>query len=148
MKYADTFGNSEMKKNSFRLKKILQRADDVGEMFKFFTSNEWIFSNSKAVEMLSSMSFREKEIFQLDVKKINWDYYLFHFGWGLHTFILKEEIEPPSNNSYLNILSHEKDYNFSDINWARKNGKSFLPKNSSKIYFEKIIKSQEVKKII
>ena len=144
MKYADMFGTSEMKKNSNRLKKILQRADDVNEIFRVFTSNEWIFSTIKTEQMLNAMIFKEKEIFQLDVKKINWYNYLLHFGWGLQKFILKEEVEPPSNISHLNILYHEKDYNFSDINWTKKNGKYFQPKRTAKQCFEIIVRSPKV----
>ena len=46
------------------------------------------------------------------MKKINWDVYILMFSWGIHKFILKEEVkDSPVDTKRVNILTLNLGYN-------------------------------------
>ena len=79
--YANKFGDSAAKKKAARISKVLDRAESIGETFKHFTMNQWTFSTNKVDKLIDFLNEEEKEIYQLDVKKIKWPEYLLHFSW-------------------------------------------------------------------
>lgn len=69
---AHRFGSAQMKKNANKLVKILSRARNIGDIFKHFTNNEWIFSTGNLALIARSLSKEERAVFDVDVSKIEW----------------------------------------------------------------------------
>lgn len=138
-----------MKKNATKLNKALARGADIAEIFKPFTSNEWIFSTSTLTEIQKSLSQSDRENFFTNVEEVNWERFLQHFAWGLKTFVLKEVNDTPANLRRLDLLSQQKneDSYFLDIQWALNHGRDFQP-SSTAIMTRKVLESEKVKRVI
>jgi hypothetical protein len=65
--------------------------------------------------MMSCMTHEEKNTFLLDVTIIDWYDYFLMYNYGLHRFVLNENVEPPVS---ADILANKKLSYFSDIQWA------------------------------
>lgn len=65
-------------------------------MFKPFTNNEWIFTNTKAYKLFRQLSDQDKMVYNFDVTRIKWKMFIMNHAYGIKRFILKEEAELPS----------------------------------------------------
>lgn len=81
-----------------QLKEAVEKCEEIGEAFEYFTANEWIFDNSRAMASFHSplISDGERKVFNMDVMRINWRMYMMNWAYGIKRFILKEEAELPS----------------------------------------------------
>lgn len=70
--FANSFGSAQMRKNATKLIKMLNRARSIGDIFKHFTTNEWIFSTANLALIERNLTNDERIIFDLDVRKIEW----------------------------------------------------------------------------
>ena len=89
------------------LKKIVKRDEGISEAFGYFTSNQWIFETRKVNQLMNNLTIDQNTSFQLNVKKIDWRYYFYHFNYGIQKFILKENVETPSQKE-MNIIKNNK----------------------------------------
>ena len=128
---------------------MLSRAKEIGEIFRHFTTNEWIFSTKNLTDISKTLSKEEREIFFLDVTEVDWVPFLLHFAWGLKKFVLKEEVDTPANVKRLDVLSRQnnEDKYFLDMDWALTHGKSFQPP-SSNVMMKKVLGSEKVRRVI
>ncbi len=67
LKLTELMNDPQRNKQANRLVKAIYRSEDVSETFSFFACNEWIFETKKSMEMISILTDREKETFELDV---------------------------------------------------------------------------------
>ena len=51
---------------------MLDRSKNIGEIFKHFTLNEWIFSSANLTKIDSELSPKDKATFDFDSTSINW----------------------------------------------------------------------------
>ena len=145
--FARVFGTHKIKLQANRLNKMLSRAEVLSETFSFFTTNQWIFETNKVTNLINFLSPEEQEQFQLDVTKIDWKYFFYHFNYGLQKYVLKENVQPPGNLDDLDLLTRPDSSYFSDIRWALQNGKNFQAR-SSKTYQDMIMNSTKVKECL
>lgn len=145
--FARVLGTHKIKVQANRLNKMLSRAEVLSETFSFFTTNQWIFESTKVTNLINYLSPEEQAIFQLDVTKIDWKYFFYHFNYGLQKYVLKENVQPPGNLDDLDLLTKQDNNYFSDIRWALQNGKNFQAR-SSKTYQEMIMNSTRVKEVL
>lgn len=138
-----------MKKNAAKLTKMLARGKEIGEIFKHFTLNEWVFSTANLESIGKSLSKEERETFYLDVTQIDWEKFLVHFAWGLQKFVLKEQIDSPSTVKRMDLLSSQNDNDgyFIDVNWAMTHGKNFQP-SQNKVMMRRVLGSEKVKRVV
>ena len=138
-----------MKKNANKLTKMLARGKEIAEIFRHFTMNEWIYSTANLATIDKTLSKEERECFYTDVSEVEWDKFLMHFAWGLKKFVLREEVDPPTNLNRLDVLSRMKndDSYFLDVNWALDHGKNFQPSNS-KVVTKHVLSCERVKRLI
>ena len=87
------FGTKSFKGKMDQLKDAIEKCDEINVLFKPFTKNEWIFSNTKAYKIFKHMSDEEKKIFNFDVTRIKWRMFVMNHAYGIKRFILKEEAE-------------------------------------------------------
>lgn len=119
---ANALQNAKMQKDANRLMKMLVRSEEIAMTFSFFAWNEWVFDTRKVDRFIARMTPQEQELFQLDITKVEWYDYFLHYNWGMHRFILNENIPPPVIGD---VLAMQKQSYFSDIQWALTAGKPF-----------------------
>ena len=76
--------------------KTLERGTDIKKVFEFFTTNEWIYESKKVKFLNDYMAPEERKIFMVDAADIDVDYFLVINNYGLQKYILKENVELPS----------------------------------------------------
>jgi glycerone phosphate O-acyltransferase/fatty acyl-CoA reductase len=122
LQYAKYINPSHLK-TATRIQKLLQREEMISESFSHFTNNEWIFASEKLMEMAKSLAKAEKSEFELDVTRINWKVCILNYAFGLHKFVLKENVERPVDPSSLELnWNFGTGKYFSDIYWAYNGG--------------------------
>ena len=96
-----------------RLYKGLRKAEAISNTFGPFAAKSWIFEASKANFLMDSMDEVDRQIFCIDVAKIEWRPYYITYNWGMHRYILGENVEPPfpdeSLSTTTNVLSKYKE---------------------------------------
>ena len=124
-----------MKKNANRIMKIVNRTKTLSILYKAFANNEWIFVNDKIDEVRKFCTPYERKLFTLDVAEVDWKKYFQYFGWGLHRFVLKEEVDYPTDEpENMDLLASIKKRNsFEDVKWAFNKGFDFKPRAKSQM---------------
>lgn len=89
--------------------------------------NEWIFLTHRLEELREFCTEEEKDIFQLNVSAIEWRKYLLNYTWGLQRFILKENIDPPTEADKTDILLTTGTKGLSNYTWILSRGNEFKP---------------------
>ncbi|KAH9628701.1 hypothetical protein HF086_003655 [Spodoptera exigua] len=70
---------------------LQRRLKKVVDAVKFFLLNEWKFSDDNIRNLLNTMSPADKEIFNFDVKTINWESCIEDYILGARKYLLKSE---------------------------------------------------------
>jgi fatty acyl-CoA reductase len=83
--------------------KTLERGNDIKKVFEFFVMNEWIYESKKVKFLNDYMTPDERKTFIVDAADIDNDYFLVVNNYGLQKYILKENVELPSQENY-NLL--------------------------------------------
>ncbi len=58
---------------------------------EYFTTHEWVFRSRNVPMLLASMSAEDKELFDFDLKPLQWYAYLTTYFLGARAFALKED---------------------------------------------------------
>ena len=58
---------------------------------EFYTCGEWIFHTENMITLTEAMSEVDRQVFQCDVRLIDWPNYLHAYALGIRQFILKED---------------------------------------------------------
>lgn len=51
---------------------------------------EWYFSNDNAQKLLKRMTFKDRELFNFDILKLNWQTYMISYVKGIRVYLLKD----------------------------------------------------------
>ncbi|KAF9412371.1 hypothetical protein HW555_009116, partial [Spodoptera exigua] len=70
---------------------LQRRLKKVVDAVKFFLLNEWKFSDDNIRNLLNTMSPADKEVFNFDVKTINWESCIEDYILGARKYLLKSE---------------------------------------------------------
>ena len=92
--YARMLGNPKMKKNSKQLLEAVSKIDFLTESFKFFVTQEWIFDSNKTIDLQNEMSAADREIFNFDLRKLEWETFLYNYLYGVQKFIIGDDPDP------------------------------------------------------
>jgi hypothetical protein len=65
-------GNPDIKKKALKFQKMNDRVLGFINLFRPFYSNDWCFETKNIFMILNSLSEEEKEIFNCNVKTIDW----------------------------------------------------------------------------
>jgi len=146
-KLANTIQNTKMKRSAGKLYKAQRRAEELSDLFEYFIMNEWVFVTNHIQELQMFCSKEELEIFGVDPRSINWKKYLYYFCWGLHRFILKENVDPPAEVEKSDALSLTGANTVSVLKWALDRGLDFEvpPREEFKAV---VLSSERVKNVI
>lgn len=59
----------------------------------YFTTRGWTFESKNLVTLWESLSDEDKQIFNFDVRQLDWDSYLFDYLMGVKRYVIKERLE-------------------------------------------------------
>jgi 1-acyl-sn-glycerol-3-phosphate acyltransferase len=106
--------NKKLLQQSKDLEKVVFKADFLNELFKFFTTNEWVFDQTNLLEFENTMFEKEKQIFYYNPQIIDFPVYFHNFCYGLQKWCMKEDIKQPII-SHSDITKLETKGLFSDV---------------------------------
>ncbi|KAI6187818.1 Fatty acyl-CoA reductase [Aphelenchoides besseyi] len=79
------------------------------ETLHYFTTRGWQFKTEKLLSLWECLSEEDKQIYNFDIRQVNWDRYLFDYLMGIKIYLLQEKLEDlpkaRSNLSWLKQLS-------------------------------------------
>lgn len=75
-----------------KMNKLYGKLERATRSLIYFTTRSWEFSMENYRGLIQDMSPQDREIFNFDVEKIEWENYLKRFTIGLKTFLLKEDL--------------------------------------------------------
>uniref|UniRef100_A0A915MJE3 Fatty acyl-CoA reductase n=1 Tax=Meloidogyne javanica TaxID=6303 RepID=A0A915MJE3_MELJA len=87
----DMCGNVDIKTDIFV--KIYNKIWRMMETLHYFTTREWTFESKNAVKLWNGMSVEDKKLYNFDIRKVDWDTYLFNYLMGIKIYMLKERLE-------------------------------------------------------
>ncbi|XP_023227913.1 fatty acyl-CoA reductase 1-like [Centruroides sculpturatus] len=61
------------------------------KLIEYFTTREWTFPAGNVGELLKMMSTQDKQNFDFDISKLDWDQYMKDYFLGIRRFVLKED---------------------------------------------------------
>ncbi|XP_077518279.1 putative fatty acyl-CoA reductase CG5065 [Amblyomma americanum] len=56
---------------------------------QFYTTNSWLLRSENAVELISDLSPTDKQLFNFDIREMDWHLYWDQYMLGIHRFLLK-----------------------------------------------------------
>ncbi|KAL3078001.1 hypothetical protein niasHS_012943 [Heterodera schachtii] len=63
------------------------------EVLHYFTSRGWVFESQNALKMWERLSEEDKKLYCFDVRKVDWDKYLFDYLMGIKIYLLRESLD-------------------------------------------------------
>lgn len=131
--FANTLGNAQQKKNAALLKKINAQTLKACDSFAYFTNTEFVFAVLNTEELVKLIVPEERELFFFQLEKIDWEKYFRYLCYGMHRFVLKEEVKEPTELLKIDLIREPRkppgtnggffSHMFSDIAWAYKSYK-------------------------
>lgn len=70
-----------------RLVKGYQRINKFGNVIAYFTMREWKFSNDNIQSLWNRMKKHDQDLFEFDIRRINWDMYFSTYTKGTYYLI-------------------------------------------------------------
>jgi alcohol-forming fatty acyl-CoA reductase len=58
---------------------------------EFFTTHEWRFSNANVVRLAGELSPKDREMFNFDMRSLQWPLYMEQYVLGTRRFLLKDD---------------------------------------------------------
>jgi len=71
---------------------MYKRLDSSMQTYEFFINHEWNWDNKVLLQILASIPSHERDIFNFDMKKIDWDQYYRSFTLGVKMYLLKDDM--------------------------------------------------------
>ncbi|KAK5983590.1 Fatty acyl-CoA reductase, partial [Trichostrongylus colubriformis] len=63
------------------------------EALHYFTTHGWNFQTKNLPKLWSTLSVHDQQLFNFDIRQLNWDSYLFDYVMGIKKYILKEDLD-------------------------------------------------------
>lgn len=114
--FSKVFPTKKNLENAKMLNKVESKVLALNDNFKYFCRNEWIFDTSNLVRAEKFFE-KEKKIFFVDPKLIDWSTYFQQMCYGIHKWIIKEDPDPPTIMKS-DIVKQNSVRMFSDITFA------------------------------
>jgi fatty acyl-CoA reductase len=76
-----------------RFMNVYKKMNSSLQTFEFFISNEWNWSNSVYSRILQSIPSDEKETFDFDMRKIDWENYYRALTLGIKVYVVKDDMK-------------------------------------------------------
>ncbi|XP_023218420.1 putative fatty acyl-CoA reductase CG5065 [Centruroides sculpturatus] len=74
-----------------KMMKVHDKVHNNINTLEYFCTKNWKFSSRNMRELLERMSTKDKQCFDFDISKLNWDCYMEDYFLGIRRFVLKED---------------------------------------------------------
>lgn len=74
------------------LSRLYDKFDRHLGMLEFFSTKDWYFYNDNVRSLYSELNATDKDVFNFDVKTIDWKSYLLSYCFGIRQYLLKEDL--------------------------------------------------------
>lgn len=71
--------------------RIQKKFSKALKALQFFTTHEWHFESNNVTKLYSKLSEKDKEIFNFNIKQVNWRKYMDNYVLGIRHYILKDD---------------------------------------------------------
>ncbi|XP_066251791.1 fatty acyl-CoA reductase wat-like [Euwallacea similis] len=75
------------------LVKGYQKINKFADVLAYFTTREWKFKNDNIQSLWKRMKPHDKELFDFNIEKLNWDLYFYTYTRGARVYILKDPLD-------------------------------------------------------
>lgn len=75
-----------------RLLKMYKKIHKFSSVISFFCTNEWMFTNSNVQRLWKKISRRDQEVFDFNIKNVDWEEYSFHYIKGMRLYLFKDDL--------------------------------------------------------
>lgn len=75
-----------------QLLKVYKKIHKFADVISFFATNEWMFTNNNIQRMWTRLSNRDQELFNFNMKTMDWVEYLHHYISGMRKYLLKDDM--------------------------------------------------------
>ena len=106
-------------KNAEKMVKTLKRVQDIGKIFHFFVTNEWIYECRNFKKIWQFLTPEQRVEYLIDPAEIDAIKFIHINNYGIQKYILKENAEKPESSNLLKI--HKANEYFGDIKWMMNN---------------------------
>ncbi|KAI9556293.1 hypothetical protein GHT06_018867 [Daphnia sinensis] len=72
--------------------RLYKKIHKVSACIDFYALREWNFASRNPGKLMDEMSFKDQEIFNFDVRKIDWEACMEDFACGVRTFVFKDDL--------------------------------------------------------
>lgn len=62
------------------------------EALHYFTTHGWTFQSKNLPKLWNTLSPEDQQLFNFDIRQLNWDSYLFDYVMGIKRYILKDDL--------------------------------------------------------
>ncbi|KAG9508525.1 putative fatty acyl-CoA reductase, partial [Fragariocoptes setiger] len=73
------------------LVKVFEKFDKAADVLSPFTTNDWLFRNSKTTTLRNQMTPEDRECFNFDISKLHWQTFFADYVLGVRHYLLKED---------------------------------------------------------
>lgn len=71
--------------------RIMRKLKRAVESLEYFVTHEWTWENDNVIALQSRLNEVDRNLFNFDMKKVNWQDYVEHYVKGTRKFVLKED---------------------------------------------------------
>jgi fatty acyl-CoA reductase len=71
--------------------RLYTKTDKAFVPFEFFTTHQWRFISDNPIHLLEEMTTEDQEMFNFDVRKINWQSYFENYILGIRQLVFKDD---------------------------------------------------------
>ncbi|KOB71176.1 putative fatty acyl-CoA reductase [Operophtera brumata] len=72
---------------------VYEKLDKMGKFFEFFLTNEWKFDGNNLFSLWHQMSARDRQIYNFEMKSIDWDWNTMMWCLGVRKYIAKDGLK-------------------------------------------------------
>lgn len=87
---APLIGSKKLRKMHETLAKTLKFRDKIADQLEFFFCNAWVYHAQGVIDLYERTRGEERELFDCDIRTIDWEKYLHDFMYGVHVYAMKE----------------------------------------------------------
>ncbi|XP_066153695.1 fatty acyl-CoA reductase wat-like [Euwallacea fornicatus] len=83
-----------------------QKINKFANVIAYFTKNEWKFKNDNVQSLWKRMKKHDKELFDFNIEKLNWDMYFYTYTRGARVYLLKDPLDtiPQGKVKYYKLI--------------------------------------------
>lgn len=86
-------GKRTLQRKPRRMVKAIKQLHIAISAICFFTDYQWFYSTDNVDKLIESMSEKDKELFPIDIRILDWEHYFVVYAEGIRKFLLKEKVD-------------------------------------------------------